>query len=90
MTKVFANDVDDDIDTCEFTFMQLKRLATDPTQIRYDWPKTEDVDIVNVERCFYGPVMPVIDKTCLSLNVKWKYITYLKRRSKNKLQIQCT
>ena len=62
LQKVFADDVEDDVTSAEFTFMQRKRLTVDPTQIRYGWPMSEDIDIVDVERCFYGPVMPVLDK----------------------------
>ena len=41
--------------------LQKKKVSADPSQVRYDWPPTPDVDTIDLSKCFYGPTMPVVD-----------------------------
>ena len=69
---VFADDVDEDVNSAKFTFMQRKRLSANPCDIRYDWPKEPEEDIVSVDRVFFGPTKPTVDKSLLKFECEKK------------------
>ena len=45
----------------EFNFLQQKAISTDPSRIFHDWPTHVDMEIVDLEKCFYGPTLPVVE-----------------------------
>ena len=60
LLKVFAEDPEADADKVEMKFLHRKQACVDPTKFLWDWPSTDDVDIVDATWCFAGPVKPTL------------------------------
>ena len=58
--KVFSADVDSDVTEVEIQFLKKVQNSADPSQVKWDWPATEDKGIGNAEICFAGPYTPNI------------------------------
>ncbi|CAK8682599.1 unnamed protein product [Clavelina lepadiformis] len=58
MEDVFRDEVDGKIEQAEFKFWDKKSTSEDA--VYWDWPTKEDIDIVNVENCFWGPSTAVL------------------------------
>ncbi|CAK8697109.1 unnamed protein product [Clavelina lepadiformis] len=58
LLKVFRDEVDGKIEQAEFKFWDKKSTSEDA--VYWDWPTKEDIDIVNVENCFWGPSTAVL------------------------------
>ena len=41
------------------SFLQ-KKLTADTENVPYDWPRTEDFEVIENNDCFFGPLIPVI------------------------------
>lgn len=42
------------------SLLRKKKPTVDPENVRYDWPKIEDIEVVENTHYFFGPVGPVI------------------------------
>ncbi|CAK8690808.1 unnamed protein product [Clavelina lepadiformis] len=58
LLKVFRDEVDGKIEQAEFKFCDKKSTSEDA--VYWDWQIKEDIDIVNVENCFWGPSTAVL------------------------------
>lgn len=58
LLKVFRDEVDGKIQQAEFQFLHKKSTSEDA--VYWDWPTKEDIDIVKVENCFWGPSTAVL------------------------------
>jgi len=55
LEKLFRDDVDQQAEKAEFKFLH-KKSGIDG-EICWDWPTTEDIDIVDTASCFWGPAL---------------------------------
>ena len=58
LLKVFRDDIDGEPEKAEFKFLH-KRSAIDG-KVYWDWPTTEDIDIVDTANCFWGPAIAIL------------------------------
>ncbi|CAK8678802.1 unnamed protein product [Clavelina lepadiformis] len=58
LLKVFRDEVDGKIEQAEFKFWDKKSTSEDA--VYWDWQTKEDIDIVTVENCFWGPSTAVL------------------------------
>ena len=65
MLKVFSADVDSGATEVEIQFFKKVQNSTNPSQVKWDWPATEDKGIVDAKLCFAGPCTPnITDSSC--------------------------
>ena len=60
LLKVFFADVNSDATGVEIQFLKKVQSSTDPSQVKWYWPATEDKGIVDATICFVGPCTPNI------------------------------
>ena len=55
LLKVFSIDIDSDATEVQIQFFKKVQNSTEPSQVKWDWPATEDKGIVDAKLCFVGP-----------------------------------
>ena len=72
LLKVFANDSEEEADEVEMQFLKRVENTSDPTQMKWDWPSSDDIGIVDAKLCFAGPEVPdVSDSSRLKSRIRF-------------------
>ena len=61
VSKLFREDKDDVVNEVEMKFLKRATPSSNPSALRWDWPKDSDIDIVNVSHIIAGPTKPHIE-----------------------------